>query len=196
MHSTDRLSDDASPLAKHGLLDTWWDATVHPSDLAASVAKGEPRVAPGAYFGAAIVASCLIAAATNRLQLNYLLQTFGASAQLHFFERLRLFELGAALLLYLGAASVSALLFAAWSRRSLGEVLRMRAYGMGPIANLYAWWTMYRWLREVHPVARRPEAWALMSFTVEHGLAVVLVDTFAWPLRDLLLEMASRIPAI
>ena len=196
MPSTKRFPDDELPPAVHGLLATWWDATFHPSELAASVAKGEPRVAPGTYFGVSLLASCLFAAVINRLQLMYVLETFGASAMLSFFERLRLAELGAGILLYFFAIGVSALLFAAWSQRSLREVIRMRAYGMGPISHLYAWWAMYRWLREVHPGARRPEAWALMGFTVEHGLAIVLAHSFAWPLRDLLLDTVfSILPA-
>lgn len=87
-----------------------------------------------------------------------------------------------------GLRSPSHFSFAA--KLPLRQVLRAQAYTLGPISHLYAWWTLYRWLREVQPAARRPEAWALMSFTVEWGLGGVLAHYFGLSLREALLRFA------
>lgn len=193
MPSTPRFPDEELPPVVHGPLATWWDATSAPSYLAASLAKGEPRVHPLAYAVAAIAAGGVIAIAVTRVQLTWQLDTFGATDTLPFLEPIVLAERAAHLGLHLLAVMVATALFALSTKVPVRDVLRVRSYTLGPISHLYAWWTMYRWLRERDPDARRPEAWALMSFTMEWGLSLTLAAYVGIPLRDIVLDMVRGI---
>jgi hypothetical protein len=126
----------------------------------------------------------LIVVAVTHLQLAWVLARYRAADALWLFERVALADHAANIGLHFVAVMVAALLFARVTTLCAREVLRVRAYTLGPISHLYAWWTMYRWLRERHPAAQRPEAWALMSFTVEWGLSFVLSYYFRTPLQD------------
>lgn len=176
-----------SPRAKRGLVATWWDATVKPSVLAASLANAEPRVHPGVYATAAIVSSAMLAAVVVHVQLSGPFADLGLTHAQRGVERVAFATNFARLGLSLVGITAAVGLFAFASKRSMREALRVRAYTLGPISNLYAWWTLYRWLREAQPGALRPGAYALMSFTVEWGLRFVLTQYFELPLREVLL---------
>lgn len=186
--STPPNPDEAPAQEKHGIVATWWDAVSEPSCLAASLAKGEPRVHPAIFAIIAITVGSMLVVAVTRLQLGSGFEELGLSAQLRFIERFALVDHAAHLGLHLLAMLFAAWLFAFSAKLPLRDVLRARAYTLGPISHLYAWWTMYRWLREVQPAARRPEAWALMSFTLEWGVSLVLAHHFGPLLRDALLD--------
>lgn len=188
MSKAKRFPDEPLPPTTHGVVATWWDATLHPRELAGSLARGEPRVSAALYVLVAMVARGAIVAGVTHLQMSQALELFGAADTLDRLFRIALLDSVLAALLSVSAILVAVVFFAFVAKRTVREVLRVRAYGMGPVSYIYAWWVLYRWLREVSPGARRPEAWALMAFTLEWGLAVALGGSLLYPMRDAVLD--------